>query len=84
MEIDPSPSIVEDTKSSAQGALRRSSRTRQDPILYGFIVTNDGDVKLIDDEPTSYKDATLSEDSHKWHDAMKSEIQSMYDNQVWN
>ena len=84
IDIDPNPSIVEDVESSAQGAPRRSSRTRLEPVRYGFIVTDEGNVELIDDEPTSYKDAMLSEDSDKWHDAMKSEIQSMYDNQVWN
>ena len=45
---------------------------------------NDDAVELIDDEPTSYREAMKSEDSTKWHMAMKSEIQSMYDNQVWN
>ena len=39
---------------------------------------------LIDqDEPTSYKKAIKGPDSEKWQAAMKSEMQSMYDNQVW-
>ena len=35
------------------------------------------------DEPTSYQEATSSPDSDRWLEAMKSEMQSMYDNQVW-
>ena len=39
---------------------------------------------LIDqDEPTSYQEAMMGPDSEKWLLAMKSEMQSMYDNQVW-
>ena len=33
--------------------------------------------------PTSYQKAINSLDSEKWLEAMKSEIQSMYDNHVW-
>ena len=35
------------------------------------------------DEPTSYQEAISSPDSDRWPTAMKSEMQSMYDNQVW-
>ena len=34
-------------------------------------------------EPTSYQEAINSSDSKKWLEAMKSKMQSMYDNQVW-
>nr|GEV38605.1 hypothetical protein [Tanacetum cinerariifolium] len=33
-------------------------------------------------EPTNYKEAMVSPEAAKWKEAMKSEIQSMYDNQV--
>ncbi|GJZ90612.1 retrotransposon protein, putative, ty1-copia subclass [Tanacetum coccineum] len=36
------------------------------------------------DEPANYKEAMASPEAAKWKEAMKSEIQSMYDNQVWN
>ena len=36
------------------------------------------------DESTTYHEAMMSPDSEKWLQAMKSEMQSMYDNQVWN
>ena len=39
---------------------------------------------LLDhDEPTNYEEAMMSPDSVKWLEAMKSEIESMYENKVW-
>jgi hypothetical protein len=35
------------------------------------------------DEPATYKEAMEGPKSEKWLQAMKSEIRSMYDNQVW-
>ena len=38
---------------------------------------------LLDhDEPTNYEEAMMSLDSDKWLEAMKSEIGSMYENEV--
>ena len=34
-------------------------------------------------EPTNYEEAMMSPDSDKWLEAMKSEIESMYENIVW-
>ena len=43
-----------------------------------------GDVELIGlDEPTSYQEAVQGPDSEKWLEAMRSEMESMYTNQVW-
>jgi len=39
---------------------------------------------LDDDEPTNYAEAMMDLDSEKWQSAMRSEIDSMGDNQVWN
>ncbi|GJT31029.1 retrotransposon protein, putative, ty1-copia subclass [Tanacetum coccineum] len=36
------------------------------------------------DEPANYKEAMASLEAAKWKEAMKSEIQFMYNNQVWN
>ena len=36
------------------------------------------------DEPTTYHEAMMSPDSEKWLQAVKSEMQSIYDNMVWN
>ena len=64
--------------------LRRSSRIHQNPEIYGFLVTDNHDVILMDhDEPASYQEAISSTDSDRWLEAIKSKMQSMYDNQVW-
>ncbi|KAG8489201.1 hypothetical protein CXB51_017237 [Gossypium anomalum] len=43
-----------------------------------------GDILLIDqDEPRTYQEAVASLDSKKWLEAMRSEMDSMYENQVW-
>ena len=65
--------------------LMRSDRTCQIPVRYEFLITDDNDVLIVDQsEPTSYQEAINSPDSKKWLEAMKSEMQYMYDNQVWN
>ncbi|KAK9020229.1 hypothetical protein V6N11_054719 [Hibiscus sabdariffa] len=64
--------------------LRRSTRERHDTERYGFLVTTHGDVILVDhDEPKTYQEAVSSPDSEKWLEAMRSEMDSMSDNQVW-
>src|SRR3954470_17513882 len=42
-------------------------------------------VMLVDntDDPDTYEEAMMTPDSNKWQEAMKSEIGSMYENQVW-
>ncbi|KAJ9560965.1 hypothetical protein OSB04_006125 [Centaurea solstitialis] len=64
-----------------QEDLRRSTRIRQEPYRYlGFLVSqDDGDLN----EPTSYGEAVSGSESEQWQEAMKAEMQSMYDNQVW-
>jgi len=60
---------------------RRSGRTRNAPEFYGNLVQT---VLLVElDEPANYKEAMEGPESEKWIEAMKSEIRSMYDNQVW-
>jgi len=39
---------------------------------------------LEDDEPADYKEAMAGPSSNEWLKAMKSEMESMYENQVWN
>ena len=69
---------------------RRSTRVRHPPEFYGLHITTDGDTLLSDrtfvnfDEPTNYKESMEGLEAAKWKEAMDSEIQSMYDNQVWN
>ena len=84
MEILQDSQTVVESTSSAQGP-RRSSRIYHEPKRYGFVVTNDKTIELVDqDEPTTYYEAMMSPDSEKWLQAMKSEMQLICDNQVWN
>ena len=63
---------------------RRSDRIRQEPERYGFLISDDHDMIMNQNEPTSYQEAVDSPDSEKWIEAMKTEMQSMYENQVWD
>ncbi|KAK8594020.1 hypothetical protein V6N12_046091 [Hibiscus sabdariffa] len=63
--------------------LRRSTRERHEPERYGFLVTTHGDVILVDqDEPKTYQEAMASPNSEKWLVAMRSEMDSMSENQT--
>ncbi|GJT27883.1 retrotransposon protein, putative, ty1-copia subclass [Tanacetum coccineum] len=65
----------------------RVSKPSHDPqFYYDFHIEEDkiSDSTLIDlNEPANYKEAMACPEAAKWKEAMKSEIQSMYDNQVW-
>ncbi|KAJ9553546.1 hypothetical protein OSB04_017591 [Centaurea solstitialis] len=76
--VEPQSEPIEEVQTQD---LRRSSRIRQEPDRYlGFLVSQDsGDLN----EPTSYGEAVSGSESEQWREAMKAEMQSMYDNQVW-
>ncbi|KAJ9538930.1 hypothetical protein OSB04_031663 [Centaurea solstitialis] len=76
--VEPRSEMIEEVQTQD---LRRSSRVRQEPDRYlGFLVSQDsGDLN----EPTSYGEAVSGNESEQWQEAMKAEMQSMYDNQVW-
>ncbi|KAK8698021.1 hypothetical protein V6N13_114153 [Hibiscus sabdariffa] len=88
-EIEPevkeiSQDVEENPTDLETQPLRRSSRERHEPERYGFLVTTHGDVILVDqDEPKTYQEAVASPESEKWLEAMRSEMDSMSDNQVW-
>nr|AAK52163.1 putative polyprotein [Oryza sativa Japonica Group] len=66
-------------------ASRRSERIRRTPARYALLTTGQRDILLLDnDEPTTYEEAMVGPDSEKWLEAMKSEIEFMHVNQVWN
>ena len=70
--------------SSKTQVLRRTSRIRTVPKRYGFLITKQKDVLLIEnDESTNCEESLDSSESDKWLIAMKSEMDSMYTNQVW-
>ncbi|KAJ9535931.1 hypothetical protein OSB04_un000899 [Centaurea solstitialis] len=76
--VEPQSEPIEEVQTQD---LRRSSRVRQEPDRYlGFLVSQDsGDLN----EPTSYGEAVSGSEFEQWQEAMKAEMQSMYDNQVW-
>ncbi|KAK8988349.1 hypothetical protein V6N11_061107 [Hibiscus sabdariffa] len=84
-EVEEVSQAVEENSTDLETQpLRRSTRERHKPRRYGFLVTTHGDVILVDqDESKTYQEAESSPDSEKWLEAMRSEIDSMSDNQVW-
>ncbi|KAL4310805.1 hypothetical protein GQ457_01G019660 [Hibiscus cannabinus] len=64
--------------------LQRSTRECHEPERYGFLFTKHGDVILVDQDDTkTYQKGVSSPDSEKWLEAMRSEMDSMSENQVW-
>ncbi|KAK8547548.1 hypothetical protein V6N12_031685 [Hibiscus sabdariffa] len=79
-----SQTVEENSTDLETRPLRRSTRERHEPERYGFLVTTHGDVILVDhDEPKTYQEAVSSPDSEKWLEAMRSEMDSMSDNQTY-
>ncbi|GJU39483.1 retrotransposon protein, putative, ty1-copia subclass [Tanacetum coccineum] len=80
--------LIKHKSDSFQVFKRTSGRVNKPPqFYYGFHIEEDkiSDSTLSElDEPANYKEAMASPKAAKWKEAMKSEIQSMYDNQVWN
>ena len=65
-------------------ALCRSSRIKTVLERYGFLIIEQKDVLFIeDDESTTYKEYLNSSEFNKWLVAIKSKMDSMYENQVW-
>ncbi|KAJ9544763.1 hypothetical protein OSB04_024470 [Centaurea solstitialis] len=77
-QVETQPEMIEEVQTQD---LHRSTRVRQEPDRYlGFPVSqNGGDLN----EPTSYGEAVLGSESEQWQEAMEVEMQSMYDNLVW-
>ncbi|KAK2382604.1 secreted RxLR effector protein [Trifolium repens] len=76
--------VVEEQPAQVTQDQRRSNRIRHQPERYGYLITEQGDVLLMDqDEPVTYQEAISGAESEKWLEAMKSELDSMYTNQVW-
>ena len=61
----------------------RVSRIRSFLERYGFLISERKDVLLVEnDEPTTYEESLNSSESNQWLNSMKSEMDSMYTNQV--
>ena len=73
------PALDADALVKSVSEPRRSTRIREPPQWFSNEV-----FILEEDEPANYKDAMVSTDSSEWLEAMKSEMKSMHENQVWN
>ena len=87
-ELEPEQSVqdnVNDNTAQETQIIRRYGRPRHElERYYGFLLIDNGDLMLIDqDDPQTYQDAMNSSDTERWLEAMKSELESMYANQVW-
>ncbi|VFQ59420.1 unnamed protein product [Cuscuta campestris] len=57
----------------AQDIPRRLDRIRNPPVRYGFLMSDEGDVLLVDQgEPETYLEAITCPESDLWLEAMKS------------
>ncbi|GKA91239.1 retrotransposon protein, putative, ty1-copia subclass [Tanacetum coccineum] len=90
VNIDTQPEVVTLVKpDDISLPIRRTSGKVSKPpqFYYGFHIKEDkiSDSTLSElDKPANYKESMSSLKAAKWKEAIKSEIQSIYDNQVWN
>ena len=65
-------------------APRIYTRVRTEPERYRFLIDDDQNITLIEnDEPESYDEVLKSSECDLWLKAMKSEMDSMSENKVW-
>ncbi|KAL4363942.1 hypothetical protein GQ457_04G023080 [Hibiscus cannabinus] len=84
-EVEQTSQAVEENSTDLETQpLRRSTRERHELERYEFLITTHGDVILVDqDEPKTCQEVVSSPDSEKWLETMRSEMDSMSENQVW-
>ena len=71
-------------ESSKTQVFHRTSRIRSILERYGFLISEQKDILLIENhKSTTYEESLNSSESDQWLNAMKSEMDSMYTNQVW-
>ena len=83
--VNPQPSRARENAHTNEPT-RRSQREKKKAIssdYVTFMCEDENDIGKAQD-PTSYKEATKSEDSSKWLVAMEDELKSMSSNDVWD
>ena len=80
----PDPEVVEEHHDipSNTPEPRRSGRISRQPDRYLGISSTTDSEDMVED-PTSYDEAVTDIDADMWQQAMKSELDSLYSNQVW-
>ena len=78
--------IQQPPQEDADIALRRSTRTKKPTIPSDYVVyLQESDVDIgAEDDSTLFSQATCSSKSILWYNAMKDEMDSMTNNQVWD
>ncbi|KAJ9552489.1 hypothetical protein OSB04_016534 [Centaurea solstitialis] len=79
--VEPQQKVTEESDIQPP-PVRRSDRVRHAPERYNLLISDGDDTQVDLDEPTSYQEAMAGPEAAKWKEAMESEMQSMYDNQV--
>ena len=74
--VEPNQLVDEDSNETL--SVRKSGRNRREPNRYDECYVVDSD------EPINYQNAMSDSESDKWLEAMNAEMQSMYENQVWD
>ena len=81
---------VEQTNIIPIPSLHISNRVCIPLEFYRFHIKTEKDVLISDrtlasmDEPSNHREAMVGTEAAKWKESMESEIQPIYDNQVWN
>ena len=65
------------TPAATDPPVRRSSRVREKPNWYGYLVSDE------QQDPTTVAEALSSHDKLKWKEAMEREMESLHSNEVW-
>ena len=81
------PPPVEQIQQTQEVPLKRSTRERRSAIPDDYIVflqEHETQIGIREDDPINLKEALSSSNSQKWIDAMKDELKSMKDNDVWD
>ena len=83
---EPQQVVQTAPQSLDQSDLRRSSRVRKSAIRSDYVVyLQETDyMSGLNQDPISFSEAMSRTDSKKWSDAMKDELNSMANNQVWD
>ena len=82
-EIETNESVIEEPQ---QIALRRPQRERKSAISNDYVVyLQESELDLrIENDPVTFSQAINSDNADKWLNAMKDELQSMKQNEVWD
>jgi hypothetical protein len=84
VESSQQPQVVDNVP--VNEPLRRSQRIRKPAIPDDYLtyMSEDMNESVLDNDPTSFKEAMQSEFSSEWLNAMRDEMKSMSTNEVWD